>query len=131
MPWNFDNSIPIYVQLVESLKLLIISGKIQPGDKLNSVRDLAQEAGVNPNTMQRALAELERENLIYSLRTSGRFVTDDEELISLMRTQIASEKIDGLFQSLYKLGFSKDEVGNVISQKINNFGKGDLNGGIN
>ena len=66
MSWNFDASAPIYLQLVEKLKLEIISGSPAAGEKLASVRDLSQEAGVNPNTMQRALAELERENLIYS-----------------------------------------------------------------
>jgi DNA-binding transcriptional regulator YhcF (GntR family) len=119
MEWEFDNSIPIYLQLVEMLKLQIISGKIKSGDKLNSVRDLAREAGVNPNTMQRALAELERENLIYSVRTSGRFVKEDTETIKTMKSKIASEKIDALFETLYDLGYTKEEINAVILNKIN------------
>ena len=79
MSFEFDNNKPIYLQLVDIIKLKIISKELKPGSKLSSVRDMAQEFGVNPNTMQRALSELERENLLYSQRTSGRFVTDNEE----------------------------------------------------
>lgn len=124
MAWKFDNSIPIYVQLVEMLKLLIISGEIKPGDRLNSVRDLAEEAGVNPNTMQRALAELERENLIYSIRTSGRFVTEDQELIGKMKNDIVLEKIEALFEALFKMGYTKEEIRRAILENINEDGKG-------
>ena len=76
MPWNLDNDRPIYMQLMERIQQDIISGAYQPGDKLPSVRDLAVEAAVNPNTMQKALSELERCGLVYSQRTSGRFITD-------------------------------------------------------
>ena len=74
MSWNLDSSRPIYAQIIEKVSLNIVSGKYQPGDKLPSVRDLAAQAGVSPNTMQKALSELERENLVHSVRTSGRFV---------------------------------------------------------
>lgn len=123
MSWSFNNSIPIYVQLVEGLKMKIISGEILPGAKLPSVRDLAEEAGVNPNTMQRALAELERENLIFSLRTSGRFVTEDEDMIREMKKEIASQKIDDLFETLVKMGYSRELIGEIVLRKINQFGK--------
>ncbi len=79
--WEFQSDRPIYTQLVEQIKLRIISGIYKPGDKLPSVRDFAQEASVNPNTMQRALAELEKDGLVYSQRTSGRFITEDIEMI--------------------------------------------------
>ena len=81
MPWNLDNDRPIYLQLMERIQHDIISGVYQPGDKLPSVRDLAVEAAVNPNTMQKALSELERCGLVYSQRTSGRFITDDTAMI--------------------------------------------------
>ena len=81
MPWNLDSSRPIYLQIIERVQMDIITGRYQPGDKLPSVRDLAQEAAVNPNTMQKALSELERSGLIYSQRTSGRFVTEDQNMI--------------------------------------------------
>ena len=81
MSWIIDNNRPVYIQLVEQLKFKIISGEFKAGQKIDSVRVLAQDAQVNPNTMQKALAELERQNLVFSKRTSGRFVTDNEELI--------------------------------------------------
>ena len=81
MEYNFDNERPIYIQLVEMLKIEIISGRIKSGEKLPSVRDFAMKAKVNPNTMQKALSELERENLIYTERTNGKYVTDDNNLI--------------------------------------------------
>ena len=90
MPWNLDSSRPIYLQIIERVQMDIITGRYQPGDKLPSVRDLAQEAAVNPNTMQKALSELERSGLIYSQRTSGRFITEDKELIHQMKKGLAA-----------------------------------------
>ena len=72
MQWSFSNDLPIYSQLIGQIKVGIVSGVFPPGERLPSVRDLATEAGVNPNTMQRALAELERDGLVYSQRTAGR-----------------------------------------------------------
>ncbi len=115
MAWEFDNSKPIYIQLVDELKLRIISGMMPIGSKLDSVRDLAEEAGVNPNTMQRALAELEREKLVFSQRTSGRYVTDDIELIQKMRKDFAHQKIDELTTALLQLGYTKKELVELIT----------------
>lgn len=125
MSWNFDASAPIYLQLVEKLKLEIISGSPAAGEKLASVRDLSQEAGVNPNTMQRALAELERENLIYSERTSGRYVTEDEELIRMMRQEIAQEKIRHLLDDLTQLGFSGKELKTILIERVEQYESAD------
>ena len=99
MAWKLDNDRPIYAQIVEKIKLRIISGFYQPGSKLPSVRDLALEAGVNPNTMQKAFAELENSGLLITMRTSGRMVTEDEERISMVRETIAQEKIDAFLKS--------------------------------
>ena len=93
MPWNLDSSRPIYLQIIERVQMDIITGRYQPGDKLPSVRDLAQEAAVNPNTMQKALSELERSGLIYSQRTSGRFITEDKELIHQMKKELAAAEV--------------------------------------
>ena len=81
MNWEFDSSRPIYTQLCDLLLGKILSGIYQSGEKLPSVRELAAEAGVNPNTVQRALSELERQGYVYTLRTNGRFVTSDEALL--------------------------------------------------
>lgn len=118
MPWDLDNGKPIYIQLVEELKLRIISGQLSAGSKLSSVRDLAEEAGVNPNTMQRALAELEKNQLVYSQRTSGRFVTEDMELIAAMRTQYATTKIKEVTIALLQIGYTKEELLRLIENSL-------------
>jgi len=120
MTWEFDNNKPIYLQLLDILKFKIISGELPAGSKLSSVRDMAEEAGVNPNTMQKALAELERENLVYSQRTSGRFVTDDEEKIKSMREEVANIEIKSLSEILIKLGYEKNELVAVITNNAIN-----------
>ena len=93
MPWNLDSNLPIYPQIMERITMDIISGTYLPGSKLPSVRDLAQDAGVNPNTMQKALSELERTGLLYSQRTSGRFITEDLTMIEQTKNTIASEQV--------------------------------------
>ena len=117
MSFEFDNNKPIYLQLVDIIKLKIISKELKPGSKLSSVRDMAQEFGVNPNTMQRALSELERENLLYSQRTSGRFVTNNEDNINQLREEVAKVEILSLYNILTKLGYKKEEL---IELVINN-----------
>ena len=89
--WQFSNDAPIYSQLIAQIKVGIVSGAFPPGERLPSVRDLATEAGVNPNTMQRALTELEREGLLVSGGTSGRSVTQDEAVLVAMREQTLEE----------------------------------------
>lgn len=118
MSWKFDTTRPIYMQLVERIKLMIVTGELASGSKLKSVRDMAEEAGVNPNTMQRALAELEREALVYSQRTSGRFVTDDKELLTKMRDEFAEEKVKTFIESLMQLGYAQDEVITLIQHYL-------------
>lgn len=109
MIWSFNDDRPIYSQLIEHIKLGIISGEWQQGTKLPSVRDMAQEAGVNPNTMQRAFAELERDGLVYSKRTSGRYITEDSGMIERIRDDIANENISKFIESMEKLGFSPEQ----------------------
>ncbi len=110
MKFEFDNNIPIYIQLVEQLKIFIISGKIKPGERLPSVRDLAMETKVNPNTMQKALTELEGLKLIYTERTNGKFVTEDKSLINKYKNQYASEISKKYFESMDNIGFSMDDA---------------------
>ena len=93
MRWVYDDSLPIYTQLVGQIKTAIVSGELQPGGKLPAVRELAIEAGVNPNTMQRAFQELERSGLVYTVRGSGRYVTDDVCAIDSERGKLAEEAI--------------------------------------
>ncbi len=114
MEWNFDNQRPIYTQLAEMIRMCIISGIYQPGSRLPSVRELANEASVNPNTMQKALAELERTGLIYAVRTSGRFVTEDEEKIASARRSLAEGEVEKFLRKMKDLGIGRDEVIELI-----------------
>lgn len=118
MPWELDNDRPIYLQLMERIQHDIISGVYKPGDKIPSVRDLALDAAVNPNTMQKALSELERSGLLYSQRTSGRFITDDEKLLKKMKTELASEHILQFFEQMHHLGFSDEETLEMIQDVL-------------
>lgn len=118
MTWKFDNDKPIYLQLVEELKLKIISKELPAGSKLPSVRDFAAEAGVNPNTMQRALAELETMQLVSTKRTSGRFVTEDEAYIKTLRSHYAEKQIHALICSLYQLGYNQQELITLIELSL-------------
>jgi len=110
MNFEFDNNIPIYIQLVDQLKIYIISGKINPGERLPSVRDLALQTQVNPNTMQKALMELEDLKLIYTERTNGKFVTNDKELIAMYKKQYADKLSKRYILSMKNIGFNEDET---------------------
>ncbi|NCB28518.1 MAG: GntR family transcriptional regulator [Clostridia bacterium] len=116
MMWNITSDRPIYQQLTEGLTERIVSGVYPPGGKVPAVRELAAEAGVNPNTMQRALADLEREGLLYTQRTRGRFVTEDEGRITHMREQIAKTRIDDFLGSMRLLGFTSEETLRLLAQ---------------
>ena len=111
---NFNNDRPIYIQLLDQLQLLIVSGKLELGERIPSVRDLAFEYKVNPNTVQKALQELEGMGLIYTERTNGKFVTDDKKLIEKYKSTLAKEHIKNYFENMEKLGFSKEESLNYL-----------------
>jgi DNA-binding transcriptional regulator YhcF (GntR family) len=118
MPWNFQSDRPIYLQLIEQIELMIFSGEYSPGSKLPSVREIAKEAAVNPNTMQRALTKLEEDGLIITHRTSGRFITEDENMINKARTRLAQEQTLQFIENLQKLGFDKTEALLMITQMV-------------
>ncbi len=109
MDWSFDSRLPIYIQIVEQLKLAVVSGEYVPGERLPSVRELASSAGVNPNTMQKALAELESTGLVYSSRTSGRFVADSPELIDAAKNELAGKNIMSFLSGMERIGIDKNE----------------------
>lgn len=116
MAWELDSDRPIYAQLVERIQMQIVSGYYPPGGKLPSVRELAMEAAVNPNTMQKAFAELERSGLIITQRTNGRNVTEDAEMIQGIRQELAQEHVETFFDCMKELGFSKKEIVDLIQQ---------------
>ena len=117
MPWQFRNDLPIYTQLMSQLQQRIVSGALAPGERLLSVRDLASEAGVNPNTMQRALTELERMGLVYSQRTAGRFVTEDEERIRRLREEMAGDLAKQFLAGMKQLGFAREDILEFIKRE--------------
>lgn len=125
MAWDLDSDRPIYSQIIEIVQMQIISGKYLPGEKLPSVRILASEASVNPNTMQKALSELEKSGLIITKRTSGRIVTEDNQMIQLVRKDLATTEITTFFEKMKNLGFDKDSIlsliQNILKEETNEF----------
>ena len=120
MMWEFNNEKPVYIQIMDEIKARIISGAYQAGQRMPSVRELAEEARVNPNTMQKALSETERQGLIFSMRTSGKYITNDEQKIMELKSNTAKEECEVFINKMLKLGFSKDEIPAIISDIIHN-----------
>lgn len=118
MPWILDDTRPIYLQLEDQIKTRIIAGVYRPGEKLPSVRELAAEAAVNPNTMQKALTELERSGLVYAQRTSGRFITEDTQIMKNLKEQLAKEQIEQFLSTMEQLGFRKEEILSLLTKEI-------------
>ena len=110
MDYIFDNERPIYIQLVEKLRINIVSNKLKAGERLPSVRELAVIAKVNPNTMQKALNELENEGLIYTQRTNGKFVTDDRKIIERVKKELSKEKVNNYLIDMKNIGIEYDEA---------------------
>ena len=126
MKWHFNSDMPIYTQLISQIKFAIVSGELPPGERMSTVRDLASEAGVNPNTMQRAFQELEREGLVFSQRSSGRFVTEDVSIIEKAKMALAQEHISKFITSMERLGYDRAEIIALLEEK----NEEDNNGGI-
>ena len=118
MGWDFRTDRPIYTQLLEQIEVRIISGVYPPGSQLLSVRDFAAEAAVNPNTMQKALAELERKGLVYSKRTAGRFITEDMERIHQCRQDRILSQVKEFLEKMKQFGLSQEEVEALIKESF-------------
>ena len=118
MKWQFDNDRPIYTQLVEQIERQVLSGECPPGSRLPGVRDLAAEAAVNPNTMQRALAELESTGLLTTQSTNGRFVTEDTHYIEQLRDNLAASTTHDYVQKMRNLGCADDAVSTLLKSAL-------------
>ena len=116
--WNLDSDRPIYVQLVERLQIQIVSGQYAPGQKLPSVRELAAAVAVNPNNMQKALAELDGSGLVVTQSTSGRMVTEDSDLIRNTRKRMAIQRAEQFFSGMKELGFAKEEAMALLEERL-------------
>lgn len=117
MEWTFRTDLPIYSQLVSQMTQAILSGEFAPGTRLPAVRELAAQAGVNPNTMQRAMAELEQGGLIFSQRTSGRFVTDDEAVIGEARRRLARRQVEDFWCAMARLGYDRAQTLQLLTEQ--------------
>ncbi|MDE6111630.1 MAG: GntR family transcriptional regulator [Eubacterium sp.] len=122
MEYQFDNEKPIYIQLVELIKKEIVSGRMKSGEKIPSVRELAVQAKVNPNTVQKALAELERFGLIYTERTNGKYVTENTDIIKNFRNELIGERVNSFLADMINMGVGSEEIAEYLKQL-----KGDQN----
>ncbi|MCI8554235.1 MAG: GntR family transcriptional regulator [Clostridiales bacterium] len=111
---RFDSGLPIYLQLMQQIRQRIVRGEWPPGTRVPGVRELAVECGVNPNTMQRALAELEREGILFSERTAGRFVTRSTEEIERTRDRMARELTSAFLEQMGTMGYSREQIAALL-----------------
>lgn len=118
MAWELDSDRPVYTQLLEVIQTRIISGVYASGTKLPSVRELAAQASVNPNTMQKALSELEKSGLIITQRNSGRFITENTAMIKKIREQLALRQIQGFLGKMRELGYDDTHILRLIKEMI-------------
>ena len=128
MAWSFSGDKPIFMQLVDRITLDIISGKYSPGDRLPTVRDFSIEAGVNPNTVQRALSEAENTGLIVTKRGDGRYVTTEQDIIRKVRIKTVEELTSRFVFSLRSYGLDDGEIETLVKNSINSERKESNNG---
>ena len=117
MDYNFTTDKPIYLQIMDVFRTSIVSGELKPGDRVASVRDLAMQAKVNPNTMQKALSELEREGLVVPERTTGRFITEDEKLIETLKKNLVETEMEAFLKKMEKLNISTEFILQFLADK--------------
>ena len=115
---NFDQKTPIYTQIMNLIKRDIVIQKLKPGDKLPSVREMAADLQVNPNTLQRAYQELEREGITYTQRGMGTYVKEDVNMIGELKKEMAKETIDNFVEGMKNLGFTAAEIVKVVEDKV-------------
>lgn len=115
---KFDGQIPVYQQIIESIKAKIVTGNLKAGDKLPSIRELSEELMVNPNTLQRVFMELEREGLVYAQRGIGNFISDAPDLISTLKSTQAEKYASRFIGEVTELGMTRDEVVGLIEKMM-------------
>ncbi|WP_379136507.1 GntR family transcriptional regulator [Paenibacillus sp. sgz500958] len=120
MTIEFDNNSPIYIQIMNYIKGEIVRGKLKPGDKILSVRELAVELQINPNTVQRTFQELEREEVVETRRGMGRYVTSEEDKIMMIKQEMAQEVLERFIRGMRELGFDGDDIVSIVSDSIRN-----------
>lgn len=114
MAWSFNNEQPLYLQIVDGIKRRIIMGEYAPGSQLPTVRQLAEETAINPNTVQKAMGQLEQEELVFSQGTIGRYISQDPELPKTLLTALASKQIRTFLDAMNTLGISREQTIQLI-----------------
>ena len=114
----FESTKPIYLQIMDLIKKEIATGKLSPGSQMASVRELAMQYQVNPNTVQRALSELEREGLVKSDRTIGRFINDQNEMVKALKNQMIEEVIGDFIKKTSELNIEENEICSLIENYL-------------
>lgn len=120
MTIEFDNNLPIYMQIMNYIKGEIVTGKLKPGDKILSVRELASEMQINPNTVQRTFQELEREEIVETRRGMGRYVTSNENTILTIKKEMAQDVLDRFIRGMEDLGFKGEDILAAVAENIQN-----------
>ena len=115
---KFENNLPIYVQIVDLIKRQIVTSELKEGDKLPSVRDIATELKVNPNTIQRSYQELERENLVFTQRGMGTFITEDKDIIDELKKNMAANIITDFISNMKAIGYKPEDILELINKKL-------------
>uniref|UniRef100_A0A7C3RJH8 GntR family transcriptional regulator n=1 Tax=Dictyoglomus thermophilum TaxID=14 RepID=A0A7C3RJH8_DICTH len=113
---DFDERIPIYLQIMDLIKKKIIKGELKGGDKLPSVRELALELKVNPNTVQRVYQELEREGIIETVKGVGSFVISNEKKLMKLKENLASERIKAFIKEMKEINLSKEDLNLLLAK---------------
>ena len=130
MRWKLDDNTPLYLQIAERIKLGVVSGAYAPGSRIDSVRDLAEQSGVNPNTMQRALSKLEDEGLILTNRTAGKYVTEETQMIDKIKQELATQYIRNFLESMKQTGFSEEEILTLLKSEVSKGDNADVYNGM-
>ncbi|MFF2907647.1 GntR family transcriptional regulator [Paenibacillus sp. NPDC057934] len=119
MTIEFDNNVPIYIQIMNYIKGEIVTGKLKPGDKIPSVRELASDLQINPNTVQRTFQELEREMIVETRRGMGRYVTSEEGRIMTIKKEMAKDVLDRFIRGMRELGFQGEDIVAAVADSVN------------
>ncbi|MBQ4900335.1 MULTISPECIES: GntR family transcriptional regulator [Paenibacillus] len=118
MTMEFDNNLPIYIQIMNYIKREIVTGKMKAGDKILSVRELAAELQINPNTVQRTFQELEREGVVETRRGLGRYVTSEEEKIMSIKKEMAGDLLERFINGMQELGFTDQDITAIVAEAV-------------
>ncbi|GIP60561.1 GntR family transcriptional regulator [Paenibacillus sp. FSL W8-0186] len=118
MSIEFDNNLPIYLQIMDYIKREIVTGKLKAGDKIPSVRELAVELQINPNTVQRTFQELEREAIVETRRGLGRYVTSEESKIMRIKKEMAGDLLERFIHGMQELGFSSEDIAAIVTEAV-------------